>query len=294
MPKGKKTPPPPPDKTAKLTALPKEDAHAEPLEPPAGSQVSSQASPTPAGGESPKWETWGGRALKIISIVTALFGIYVWLGARIDSTVKTRIEPYEHFLLGLGAVHDEEYDRAVPELDKAFDALQERGDAKEQLVPLIDYYLYAVVNSKHPADYSSRFNKVKKVIDEHAISPDAFCFHQLGWYYLRTGELEQARPQFLRAKDKYAEEDRPRAAADTYWALALIELADGKTEAAVENAREASRKNPVKYDLKQLVQDQGAMREDNWYQVLMRLYPKIDFSWSTFFSRLEASNTHSK
>lgn len=293
MPTGKKNHPSR-NKAADSVGLPREHA------PLVASDTQADAAPTskaPAAGtgdagvEGPKWPKRLGLLMQILGLAGAVITAFLWLGARVDKTVTARIEPYEHFLLGLGAEHDEEYDRAVPEFDKAFDALSKRGDSQEQLVPIIDYYLYAIVNSRHPADYSSRFNKVKKVIDDHAISPDAFCFHQLGWYYLRTGELESARPLFARAKDKYAEEQRERASADTYWALALIDLADGKVDDAVGKAREAALKNPVKYDLRQMARDQGAMKLDPWYQVLMRLYPRIGESWSTFFGRLEAAKT---
>src|SRR2546423_6691424 len=104
--------------------------------------------------EDPRWVKWGVRAGLVITLVSAFLGGLAWLNSRIDNSVTERIEPYEHFLLGLGAVHDEEYDRAIPDLDKAFDALEKRGGAKEQLVPLIDFYLYAIVNSEHPAKHS--------------------------------------------------------------------------------------------------------------------------------------------
>lgn len=234
----------------------------------------------------------------ILTLVTAILGGLAWLNSRInsriDQAVTERVEPYEHFLLGMGAVNDEEYDRAIPDFDKAFDALEKRGGPKEELVPLIDYYLYAIVNSEHPAKHSSQFNKIKQTIDNHSISPDAYCFHQIGWYYLRTGEMEKAREQFLRARDKYAEEERYRASADTYWALGMIALADGDVDAAVKMAQEAASKNPTQYALKTLVQDEGAKREDNWYKVLMRLYPKIGSSWPIFFNRLKELSTAQK
>jgi tetratricopeptide (TPR) repeat protein len=293
MPTGKKKTTPR-NRAAEPPGPPKEPA------PPVASdaQAHAAAAPTPTaaravgvGVEGAGWSKRLGLLMQILGLAGAVVTAYFWLGARVDKAVTARIEPYEHLLLGMGAEHDEEYDRAVQEFEKAFDALSKRGDSQEQLVPVIDYYLYAIVNSRHPADYSNKFNKVKRLIDEHAVSPDAFCFHQLGWYYLRTGELENARPLFARAKDKYAEEQRQRASADTYWALALIDLADGKVDEAVGKAREAALKNPVKYDLKQMARDQGAMKIDPWYQVLMRLYPEIDKSWSTFFARLEAAKT---
>jgi tetratricopeptide (TPR) repeat protein len=216
------------------------------------------------------------------ALLAGFLAAWLWFDSTLNARVERRIAPYENYLNGAALVTDGEYDRAVPELEKAFNMLGKRFDERdssgENWYPIVDNYLMAIVNSEDPSDHSHRFNKLIRLTDDK-FSLNAWQRNQIGWYFLRTGELTKAREHFSKATDMYRVENRYNTASYSYWALALVDLAEGNIESAVGNVQEASKRNSQVFSLEIVITDVKSMREEVWYQRLINL--------PTFLQRLE-------
>ncbi|HEP9162235.1 TPA: hypothetical protein VDV10_006369, partial [Pseudomonas aeruginosa] len=114
--------------------------------------------------------------------------------------------------------------------------------SEKQIISVIDQYLAAIVNSEDITSHEPDFNKIIKKIN--SIPKYGWHYHQLGWYYLRTNNLPLAKSSFENALAKYREEGRNRDSADTYWALAMMSLAEGYIPKAIAYTVEAQSRNP--------------------------------------------------
>jgi tetratricopeptide (TPR) repeat protein len=231
----------------------------------------------------------------IVTIMVPLFAgflaAWLWFESTLSERVEQRIAPYEYFLNGSALVQDGEYDRAIPELERAFTLLgrsfDQRSSSGENWYPVVDNYLQAITNSEDPSDHTHRFNRLMRLVTDDKISLTAWQRHLIGWYYLRTGDVQKARESLSKALESYRVEQKYNTSSDTYWTLALTDLAEGNVESAINNITEAGRRNNRLYDLETVISDVKSMREESWSQRLIRLYPKFDSSLPAFLQQLE-------
>lgn len=230
---------------------------------------------------------YSGEAATIVGFLGLLWSGVYWIEYRIDTKVSERTAPFENLLSGISLIQDEEYDEAVEELEKAFDTFIETKQSEKRLISVIDQYLIAIVNAEDITAHEPDFNKIYKKIGD--IPKYGWHYHQLGWYYLRTNNLELSKKNFERALAKYRESEKNRESADTYWALAMVHLAEGLIPKATAYTVEAQSRNPLVYSTDLLIKDRAAMSKDPWFRRLMRIYPSYEFSFNAWMDTLEGS-----
>src|SRR5258708_38247347 len=65
-----------------------------------------------------------------VPLLAGFLAAWLWFESTLNAKVEQRIAPYEYYLNGAALVTDREYDRAVPELEKAFNLLGKRFDER--------------------------------------------------------------------------------------------------------------------------------------------------------------------
>jgi tetratricopeptide (TPR) repeat protein len=225
----------------------------------------------------------------IVAVVGALVAGYFWLDARVKNEVAERVEPYERLLNGIALVQDESEDFAVTEFRLALDTLEEQGIDEERLHALINFYLYAVVNSTFPKEFSPDFKRAKDYIGGK-IPKYAWHLHQLAWWELRTGDLTKAESQFKVAIPEFNEEYDYRGASYPYWGLTLVYLARGELDNSIEQFVLASESNPQEFNILDFIRDIKALRKEEWFDSLERKYPKITATLPEFIQGLSKRN----
>lgn len=223
-------------------------------------------------------------------LIPALIAIILWFNNKIDKVVEQRVEPYENYQLGSILSADEEFDLAIPVLGKAFDTMTKKDESEEKIIPFLDSYLHAIVNSKNPLTHRSKFAKIEKFIKDFKISPNAFHYKEMGWYYLRIGDINKARENLQQSIMQYKNESLYRPMAEAQWAISLSFIAEENIDEAIIYAKEAAKHNPREYDMATLLLDKEAMKDDAWIKHLTNTFDKFNSSLNSFFERLSMLN----
>lgn len=205
------------------------------------------------------------------SLFAVGYGGFFWLDERVEKLVTKQITPYQYLINGITLVQDEEYDKAIEQFRPALRKLKDLNKENKNLGALVDFYLMAMVNSGEPIEYSPDFQKLLPLL-KNDLPRWGWRFHQIGWYYLRTGELDKAKENFIKAKRRFKVEDEFSASADTYWALVLVYVASGDIEKAVSHALYAEERRFRDFNLDTLIHDVSAYKNDPWYKRLARSY----------------------
>lgn len=224
-----------------------------------------------------------GVMANIAAVIGALTAGYFWLDARVKSEVAYRVEPYERLLNGIALVEDESEDVAVEEFRLALEALENQGVEKERIHALINFYLYSVVNSNFPKEFSPDFRKIKKYIGGK-VPKYAWHMHQLAWWELRTGDLNEAEKQFTKAIPEFKEEYDHRGSSHSHWGLTLVYLAKGDLDKSIQHINSAGEANPREFDISGFLNDFKAIRKEEWFGSLERKYPKISETLPSFLN----------
>lgn len=156
--------------------------------------------------------------VNFLTLSSLFIGGYLYIDKKVNQTFLDKFSPYENLQVGKALIDDSEYDEAIPDLEKAFKKLGDRF-AKDEVLSgkyylIMDYYLYAIVNSKAPYLYERRFKELLKLEKENKISFRAWHYHQLAWYYFRTGAIKEAKINFQKAIERYKAEEDPESSAD--------------------------------------------------------------------------------
>ncbi|MCC5607922.1 tetratricopeptide repeat protein [Nostoc sp. CHAB 5834] len=209
----------------------------------------------------------------------ALIGVGLVVMNQIDTKVKEvfldKLGPYENLQAGKALIDDFEYDAAIPDLEIAFKKLgirfSQENVRSERYYPIVDYYLYAIINSRYPALHQHRFKEILKLEEDNKISFNSWHFHQFAWYYFRTGSLEKANEYFLKAINNFKVQGDPNSAADSYWGLSLVDLCKGNLDSAMKNYEEAYQIKSF-YSPESVLRTIKLMEKDYWYEKIIDQY----------------------
>ncbi|WP_210444885.1 tetratricopeptide repeat protein, partial [Vibrio crassostreae] len=189
----------------------------------------------------------------------------------VENKINNRIAPYEQLISGIALVQDAEYDDAVEVLEKAISGLTAQKMDEQRRKAVIDHYLTAIVNSEDITQHSPDFNKLEEQLK--LVPQYGWHLHNLGWYHLRTNDVDKAEDYFDHALDKYREDQEYREMADSYWALSIVALINQDMKKSIEYTLKAEEANPLGYSLEDWLKDKDAMKLDPWFSRLMRIYP---------------------
>lgn len=237
-----------------------------------------------------------------VSWIAGLVGLIgtFWLATgyvdrKIDQQFSQKIGPYEDVLQGMTLVNASEYDSAIPELESAFQAFINTTEKTPQtssydVAALVTIYLEALANATSPEDHTTKFERILEIEEENKIAFKPWNYHEIGWVYLRTGNLEEAQQAFRSAVQGYSIKEYFPQAAGSYWALTLVELCQGDVEGAMSNYEEA-RMRDFSYSLESTLNIIETMEEDSWYRRLITSYDMEEYlpEFSTRLQEMEES-----
>ncbi|MFZ0132170.1 MAG: hypothetical protein WAK95_06480 [Desulfobacterales bacterium] len=221
-----------------------------------------------------------------LALVTAI-GFWV-MERRIAATVRQETALFQDAINAIALANDREYEAAVELLRPLVAALQERGVPAQQLTALIDAYLLSIVNAAEPLEYARDFTDLLPAL-ETKMPRYGWRMHQAGWYFFRTGDLAAARHYFEKAIADFDGLGDFRESADTYWAAALINIAQGQKDLAVANLETAETRNYRRYNKSIFIADRSAYQHDPWFIRLGMQY--ADF-WPTMQAILKEFETN--
>jgi tetratricopeptide (TPR) repeat protein len=214
----------------------------------------------------------------VVSVLAGVGIAVTWLESSVNTRIEKRVVPFESYMQGVSFVVNEDFDRAVPLLEKAYNEIGGTLDYKttsaEERYPVIEHYLAALANSENPEDYLHRMNAiVQQEATKITLSPWANM--HAGWFYIRVGDPLKARERLIRATTEFDVKKVYMDSAFCYYALMLLDLADGNADAAYLNAQEAANRNRSKYGLLIIKSDLKAFPNEGWFQKLAIRYPRL-------------------
>ncbi len=217
-----------------------------------------------------------------LALVTA---ISVWgVDRRIAATVRQETALFHDAINAIALASDREYEAAVELLRPLVPAFQEQGIPVQKLTAVIDAYLLSIVNAAEPLEYARDFKDLLPTL-ETKMPRYGWRMHQAGWFFFRTGDLRAARHYFEKAIADFDGLGDFRESADTYWAAALINIAQGQKDLAVANLEIAESRNYRRYNKAIFIADRSAYRHDPWFIRLGMQY--ADF-WPTIEAIIQA------
>lgn len=232
-----------------------------------------------------------------------VFGVIGWLSAGltfaagtgytvlqafdswVDNKINSKIEPYQKLITGIALVQDNEFDDAVIQLEQSLKGLSVENVDEALLKTLLDHYMVAIVESDDIIGHEPDFNILKSHLKR--IPNYGWHSHELGWYYLRTGDVKKAVNHFEWALVKLNQHRKYRDAADSYWALSIVELIKGDLNSSIEYTVKAEEANPLGYSLENILKDKEAMKKDEWFARLMRIYPAYGANFDLWIIEIE-------
>ncbi|MDB9451630.1 tetratricopeptide repeat protein [Dolichospermum circinale] len=208
----------------------------------------------------------------LLSVFTAGF---FYIDTKVNKAVLDKFTPYENLQVGKALLDTFAYDEAIPDLEIAFKKLGNRFATDEitngKYYLILDYYLYAIVNSTDPLSHKRRFQELLKIEKENKIAFRAWHYHQLAWYYFRTGSIEEAKINFNVAIKNYRVERKIGGTADSFWGLTLVDLCKGDLDSAEKNYKEAYIQN-TSYAPESVLRTINIIPTEGWYETLIVLY----------------------
>ena len=216
---------------------------------------------------------WAGILSGLLALITAIVGIFYWFNHHIEAVVERRIAPYEHVLTAKGLMEDKNYDDAIEELEEAFNGIDPKDISENVLSAILEPYLFAISNSDNPSEHSPDFQKIYPYL-RTGIPLFGRHHEQIGWYFLRTMELEKAGEHFEKASGKYSENAYDESA-NAYWGIAMVHLAEGDVRKALEAAEKAAIRNPDLYGAHRW-SSVGDIKKDRRLSELIRIYSPFE------------------
>lgn len=214
----------------------------------------------------------------VISFLAGVGIAIAWLQSSVNSRIEKRVAPFESYMQGVSFNVNQDYDRAIPLLEKAYNEIggtfDYKGGSSEERYPVIEHYLDALANSENPEDHLHRMNTIVQQ-EATKITLNHYANNHAGWYYLRIGDPLKARERFRRAIIGFESRKQYMDSAFCYYGLMLLELAGGNIDAAFVNAREAANRNEGRFGLPIMNSSIKALPKEGWFQKLAIHYPML-------------------
>lgn len=215
------------------------------------------------------------------NVISFLAGVGIttaWLESSLNSRIEKRVAPFESYMQGVSFNVNQDYDRAIPLLEKAYNEIGGTFDYKagstEERYPVIEHYLDALSNSENPEEHLHRMNSIVQK-EATKVTLNHYANAHLGWYYLRVGEPAKARERFKKATIGFEARKQYMDSAFCYYGLMLLGLADGYVDAAIANAREAANRNEGRFGLPIMRSYIKGLPKEGWFQKLIIYYPRL-------------------
>lgn len=178
--------------------------------------------------------------------IAAIVGAYSFIDNKVNSVAEDRLAPYEQLYTGLSLNEGDEYSaaaRAFQELvaSKEFDNLPEKSKSLA-----FDGLLYAVTNADEVSDFRGPLKKITKRMDESG-EESPWSLNQLGWAFIRLGELTKAKEYFHKSIRYYKIKKELTSSSDPTRGLVIIALLENKPQEAFTISQELKILRPSLY-----------------------------------------------
>ncbi|MDH0645888.1 hypothetical protein N5D48_03745 [Pseudomonas sp. GD03858] len=204
--------------------------------------------------------------------VAAIAGAYSFIDNKVNSVAESRLAPYEQLYTGLSLNQGEEFSaaaRAFQELvtSKDFNNLPEKSKSLT-----FDGLLFAVTNADDISDFRGALKKVTKRIDESG-EESPWNLNQLGWAFIRLGELTQAKEYFDRSIKHYKIKKELASSSDPVRGLVIVSLLENNPHKAFITAQELKVLRPSLYkDNSDLIAEIQESQNTRFFESFSSLY----------------------
>lgn len=214
----------------------------------------------------------------VVSVLAGVGLAIAWLESSVNARIEKRVMPFESYMQGVSFVVNQDFDRAIPHLEKAYSEIGRTLDYKatsaEDRYPVIENYLVAIASSENPEDHLHRMNAITQQ-ETTRVTLNSWANMHAGWFFMRVGEPAKARERLKKATTGFDLRRVYMESAFCYHALMLLDLADGNVESAYSNAKEASSRNSSRFGLPIIKSDLQAFSKEGWFIKLAIRYPKL-------------------
>ena len=228
-------------------------------------------------------------ATVVVSLLAGVGLAIAWLESSVNLRIEKRVMPFESYMQGVSFKVNEDFDKAIPLLEKAYSeiggALDYKTTSAEERYPVIEHYLAALANSENPDEHLHRMNAIVQQ-EATKITLNPYANMHAGWFYIRAGDPAKARDRLIRATIGFDTRRIYKDSAFCYYALMLLDLSGGNVDGAYANAQEAASRSRSMFGLPLIKSELNALPKEGWFQKLTIHYPRLQESTVLLEQRL--------
>ena len=223
------------------------------------------------------------KMIAVFSLITLIYGGYLFLENRFENIVSTKLFPYQKLLIAQ-SLDDE---KAIDAFSDALEVmLKEKVDDK-LLSSVITPYLSAIANVDKPYKYQHHTAKLVKLLN-NKVSIDYDTSNSLGWIYLQLSENKKAEEYFTKSISFYKQADLINISSSAaYQGLTLTYLTNGDIDNAIKSYNSAWEHDYQGYNPQRYISDD--LSDVPWFKKLVSIYPMLGGNYKKLHDYLKST-----
>lgn len=231
-----------------------------------------------------QWNTVTQLFYTLLCLCAMAIGGWFWIRQQVSSRVDAELRPYETSVFALQLTRNGLHDEALREYETSFNYFRKHLDTEadaSRLDIIVTGYLDSLASCDKPSSHIFTFRRLLKLYDDNSLASQCKTDFSIGYFFLRTGDVESAHKYFQRAIQPRSRDEMNRLVWDNWKAfmydnLFYLRLAQGDIQQAYSNTVYAAELNP-KYG-----QLPGNVENALWFIELKSLYPKFYPSFTKY------------
>ena len=213
------------------------------------------------------FETLKFTASLIVGVLGGAAAVSAYLQAKVDKTIEDRFKPYEMITIALNLNRSDRPQDAAPILRDLAKQNAHHNFSDEMQEMIYDGMLYSISNIEDPKLYEPQFLEICKQMPSR-IPLDGLRNNLFGWFLLRSGQKEKAKPYFndaitwYKAHGKYVDTVNPQRG------LFIVKIVEGNFVEARAIGKDMAERDPLSYDGQALTSWMRTWPRDRWFRTI--------------------------
>ncbi|EOG3619365.1 hypothetical protein ACK9U2_001200 [Pseudomonas putida] len=221
---------------------------------------------------------------------------YKYIDEKVNSAADKRLLPYMSVFSGMNLNQSEDYKQAVQEFESLITSKQIDTLSKNSKALTYDALLHSLANSDDIASHKVLLSKTILWLSQN-VEETGWRQHEIGWSFMRIGELDKAKDHFSDAINLFRAERDYAASGDSFRGLLIIALIENKPDRAFAIAQDLKELLPAVYrDNSDLIAEIRENRKRKYFDVINALHEEtLEKSVPKYIDMLEKQKSkHSK
>ncbi len=233
-----------------------------------------------------------GHYANLLTVLGAVLAGFFWLDNKLDSYIDDKFIHNQRLLTGLALSQIGQDDRAIEEFEEVLRLVNIEKLTKSEQISIIDPLLYSIAYSTYPGENEAIFKKALQIVFEN-LSLNGERAKNIGITYLFTGDTAKSKEYLEKCLKLFKAKNRLTEAAECYWGLSQLSIAEGEIEQAYDHQVSAFVLDPTSnLSPDNIILDKDLYLEQWWLEQLIGLYePLFENYVNDYFAFINEKNS---